>query len=108
MSGSHELAAHCEDQLSGIDGLTLGRFFGGWEFRSQEIQFAIVMDELYFRVDDGLRARLRRQGSRPFRYRGKQGRMVTVERYYSVPADVIDDPDSLSKLAAEAVAAQQS
>lgn len=104
MSGSRELAEHIQDLLAPLDGLRLRRFFGGWALTHQGTQFAIVMDTLYLRVDDRLRARLRRDGSQPFRYRSA-GREVTVERYYSAPASSLDRSAALLDLARDAIRA---
>ncbi|WP_188298829.1 TfoX/Sxy family protein [Streptomyces sp. CBMA156] len=55
MSGSRSLAEHVADQLAPLGEVTVHRHFGGRALRSHGIQFAIVMDTLYLRVDDATR-----------------------------------------------------
>lgn len=105
MSGSRELAEHLEEILGDIDGLDRRPFFGGWSLLAHGTQFAIVMDTLYLRVGEPLRAALRDAGSRPFCYRAR-GREVRVERYWAVPDEALDDPGALRRWARRAIAAQ--
>jgi TfoX/Sxy family transcriptional regulator of competence genes len=103
MSGSRSLAEHAADQLSELGEVTLHRYFGGWSLRTRGTQFAMVMDTLYFRVDDTTRPAYEAEGSTPFTYNAA-GREVVVRRYYSVPPEAIDDPAALCELARRALA----
>ncbi|GAA3392290.1 TfoX/Sxy family protein [Cryptosporangium minutisporangium] len=103
MSGSRSLAEHVADQLASLGEVTVHRYFGGWALRSNGRQFAMVMDTLYLRVDGAARPSYEKAGSTPCTYRAA-GREVVVHRYYSVPADVIDDRAELCALARAALA----
>ncbi|SHI17613.1 TfoX/Sxy family protein [Streptomyces sp. 3214.6] len=103
MSGSRSLAEHVADQLAPLGGVTVHRYFGGWALRSRGIQFAIVMDTLYLRVDDATRLSYEEAGCTPFTYRAA-GRAIVVHAYYSAPAQVIDDRTQLCVLARAALA----
>ncbi len=96
-----ELAEHVVDQL-GMP-VDLRRFFGGWALIHDGAQFAVVMDTLYLVVDDSTRPALIEAGSVPFTYQAK-GRTVIVGRYHSAPEETLDDPESLRRLAREAIA----
>ena len=104
MSGSRELAEHVCDQLAPLGPVVLCRFFGGFALERAGAQFAIVMDTLYFCVDDCTREAYAALGSQPFAYRAA-GRRVSVQRYYSAPEDALDDADRLAALARDAIAA---
>ena len=80
----------------------LGRFFGGWGFRHMDIQFAVyLLNELYLVVDDGLREKLRVAGGHPFSYE-KGGKDVIVERFYSVPEELLENPEEMMPFIEEA------
>jgi TfoX/Sxy family transcriptional regulator of competence genes len=104
VSGSYELALHVRDLLAPLEGIELRRFFGGWSLTCDERQFAIVMDQLYLRVDDDLRAALVARGCTPFSYRSGERRIV-VGRYYSAPSEAVDGDGGLQELAQAAIAA---
>lgn len=103
MSGSRDFAEHIADQLAELGDVTVHRFFGGWALRSGGEQFAIVMDTVYFRVDDASRPVYEAAGSSPFTYQAA-GHAVIVRKYYSAPADAVDDPAELCALARTALA----
>ncbi len=103
MSGSRSLAEHLADQLAPLGEVTIHRYFGGWALRSHGVQFAIVMDTLYLRVDGSARSFYEEAGSTPFTYHAA-GREIVVRTYYSVPTEVIDDSAELFALARTALA----
>lgn len=104
-AGKDEFIGFVTDQLEGLGGVLCTRFFGGYSIKSQGVMFAMIMDgSLYFAVDDDLRERYRRLGSRCFAYDTKKGR-VDVNRYYEVPADWIEDAGRLVAAARESVEA---
>ncbi|MFJ8444434.1 TfoX/Sxy family protein [Kitasatospora griseola] len=103
MSGSRSLAEHAADQLAPLGEVTIHRYFGGWALRSRGIQFAMVMDTLYLRVDDAARPFYEKAGSTPFSYRAA-GREVVVHTYYTAPAEAIDNQAELCALARAALA----
>ncbi|WP_037901798.1 TfoX/Sxy family protein [Streptomyces sp. NRRL S-350] len=103
MSGSRSLAEYLADQLAPLGEVTVHRYFGGWALRSHAVQFAIVMDTLYLRVDGSARPDYEKAGSTPFTYHAA-GREIVVRTYYSVPTEVIDDSAELCALARTALA----
>lgn len=104
-TGSEGFVEYAIEQLAGLGGLARERFFGGVALKSHGVMFAMVMDgALYFAVDERLRERYRRLGSRCFSYDTKKGR-VEVTRFYEVPADLIEDAEGLTAAARESVGA---
>ena len=81
------------------------RLFSGHGFKLDGVQFAmIIRGVLYLRVDEGLAGELHALGGRPFTYRTKVG-SVTVNSYYAVPEDRLDEADVVLGWARRAVAA---
>ena len=85
MSGTRQAADAALEALAPLGDLELRRFFGGWAIVCDGCQFAMVMDDVYFRVDETLRRKLEAvPGSWPFSYVAR-GRQVEVCRYWSAP-----------------------
>jgi DNA transformation protein and related proteins len=104
MTGISEFAQFVHGQLADLGEVNHGRFFGGVGFKLGDVQFAMCMsDTLYFVVDDTTRAKYVESGSMPFQYGTAKGTRL-VHRYYEVPADVLEDRDSLTAWAQAAVA----
>ena len=104
---SDEFAEHVRDLLSPAFEIESGRFFGGFGFKCDGIQFAmIIRDSLYFVVDKQLRPKYAAMGSKPFSYE-KQGRIQEVKRYYEVPTEVLEDPEKIIEWAEHAIAASK-
>ena len=103
MSGSRDVAEDVADQLAELGEVSVHGYFGGWALRCRGVQFAMVMDSVYFRVDDSTRPAYLDAGATPFTYVAA-GREVVVQRYYSLPDGVIDDRARLQTLALEAIA----
>ena len=80
--------------------MLLRPFFGGWSLMLEGEQIGIVMDTVYAKVRPADRATWRQSGSLPFSYEAK-GRTVTVEAYWSLPADAFDNPELLRELLTE-------
>ena len=80
------------------------RMFSGWSLQRDGVPFALVLDELYLRVDDETRPAYVAAGCEPFRY-ATSAREVSVERYYGVPDGALDDGEQLADLVDEAVEA---
>ena len=75
--------------------------FGGVGLYSSDLFFALMDDDvLYFKVDDDTRAHFEARGMAPFRPGGDGG---DVMQYYEVPADVLEDVETLAPWAARAV-----
>lgn len=103
MTGISEFAQFVHGQLADLGEVNHGRFFGGVGFKLGDIQFAMCMsDTLYFVVDDTTRAKYVESGSMPFQYGTAKGTRL-VHRYYEVPADVLEDRESLTAWARTAV-----
>jgi DNA transformation protein and related proteins len=91
------------EQLGPLAGVTSGRFFGGTGLSVNSAQFAMVMgNSLYFAVDSATRPKYEQMGSSCFSYNTKNGR-VQVKRYFQVPAEALEDQDTLVALATEAI-----
>lgn len=106
MAGSHpEFLAFLLAELKPVGSLTPHRFFGGWQLRSDGVQFAIVMGgTLFFRVEGQLQSELQEAGSRPFAYT-KAGREIVVRKYMAAPEEALDDLDQLREWARRVIAA---
>ncbi|HSC47981.1 MAG TPA: TfoX/Sxy family protein [Gammaproteobacteria bacterium] len=87
------------EQLEPLGGVTQRAMFGGHGLYARGSFFGIVhKGALYFRTDEASRAKYKRAGSRPFNPKGKQ----ELHRYYAVPAEVLDDAETLVAWAREA------
>jgi len=88
------------EQLETLGETRAQRMFGGWGLYCDEVFFAIVWGgRVYFKTDAASRPRYEALGSKPFRPNPDQ----TLQRYYEVPVDVLDDAGELERWAADAV-----
>lgn len=93
------------DLLSAFEPLRIKRMFGGAGVYSDELFFAVIIDDaLYLKVDDETRARYEARGLRPFTYAMRNGRAASMS-YYPVPADILEDTQALAAWAHEALEA---
>ncbi|MFO1106124.1 MAG: TfoX/Sxy family protein [Amaricoccus sp.] len=100
-----ELVDWLEDVFAPLGPISVGRLFGGWQFKAAGLAFATVIGEvLYFRAGPDLRAALEAEGSVPFRYAKAAGRTVTVARLMSAPEAAMDDEAALLDWATRALA----
>ncbi|WP_266168836.1 TfoX/Sxy family protein [Dyella subtropica] len=91
-----EYVAYIADQLSAHREVQVKRFFGGVALLANNIQFAIIMkDTLYFCVHPDNRQHYLDRGMGPFTYQTAKG-TVSVQRYYEVPADILEDSEILA------------
>jgi DNA transformation protein len=105
MSTDTGFVGFVSELLEPLGPLTSGRFFGGHAFKSDGVQFAMIMGStLYFCVDDATRPDFEAAGSEPFRYSTRK-REVTVGRYYTAPEFLLDEPDELVAWARRALEA---
>jgi DNA transformation protein len=109
MARSNQYLEYILEQLQRMSRLSWRRMFGGAGLYSDDVFFGLIYkDRLYFKTDDNTRPEYEARGSEPFRPRPtvKVGKMA----YYTVPADVLEDPDELvtwaHRSAAAAVAAK--
>jgi DNA transformation protein len=100
---SKQFAEYVIEQLQGLDRLTSRRMFSGVGLYSDGLFFGLLYhDRLYFRTDDTTRPEYEARGSEGFRPRPNIARMKM--RYYTVPADVLEDAEELVKWARKATA----
>ena len=91
------------ERLAEISGVRSARFFGGIGLSANSTQFAMIMGStLYFVVDKLTRPKYEQMGSGCFAYDTKNGR-VQVKKYFQVPAEVIEEQDTLVSLARQAI-----
>jgi DNA transformation protein len=103
MAISKQFVEYVIEQLQGLDRLTSRRMFSGVGLYSDGLFFGLLYNErLYFRTDDTTRPEYEARGSEGFRPRPNVKRMKM--RYYTVPADVLEDAEELVKWARQATA----
>jgi DNA transformation protein and related proteins len=104
MGGKDDYLRWVLEQLSGAEGVSFRRMFGGFGLYRYEVFFAIISgDTLFFKVNDASRADYENRGMARFRpYRDRPQLSMS---YYEVPADVIEDADECVQWALRAVAA---
>lgn len=89
--------------LAPLGPVGIKRMFGGAGVYAHEVMFALIaQDQLYLKVDDGLKAALEAEGSEPFSYEKKTGE-VAVMAYYALPDTAADDPEAASAWARRAL-----
>lgn len=99
---ARRLALDIAERIGRSDEVVVKRFFAGAALVTDGRQFGFVMKgSLYLHVDSVTRAAFQAMGAAPFRYPGR-GRIVTVERYYEAPAEVVEDTEKLREWAARA------
>ena len=92
------------DQLDALEGVTCRAMFGGHGLYCGKNFFGILYKErLFFRVTDATRQEYEHRGMEPFRPNTNQ----TLQRYYEVPADVLEDRWALVEWARRAIATGQ-
>jgi DNA transformation protein len=104
MGGKDDYLRWVLEQLSGAEGISSRRMFGGFGLYRNDVFFAIISDDrLFFKVSDSSRADYETRGMARFRpYPDKP--QVSMS-YYEVPADVIEDAEECVRWAMRAVAA---
>jgi DNA transformation protein len=103
MAISKQFVEYVIEQLQGLERLTSRRMFSGVGLYSDGLFFGLLYHErLYFRTDDTTRPEYEARGSEGFRPRPNIKRMKM--RYYTVPADVLEDAEELVKWARKATA----
>lgn len=102
MTRTDSLQEYVADQLDALDGVRFRRMFGGYGIYRGERFFGILhRGRLYFRAGEDDRGKYVAQGMKPFRPSARQ----TLTSYYEVPADVIEDSETLVAWAERALAA---
>ena len=87
------------DQLSDLPSLTCRAMFGGYGLYCGRVFFGIVQKgRLYFKTDATTAPGYRERKMKPFRPNTKQ----TLNSYYEVPVDVLEDAGELTIWARQA------
>lgn len=103
MPVSDEYIEFVLDQLRAVGDVLPKRMFGGVGLYHDTLFFGLIAsDELYLKVDDVNRTDYERVGSNPFQPYGDGAYSMS---YYAVPADVLEDADTLCRWAGEAIEA---
>jgi len=91
------------DQLNRVvPQLRARAMFGGVGIYAGDLFFALIADDsLYFKVNDSNRQDFERLGMKPFQPYGEGGEVM---QYYQVPADLLEDPETLKPWAEKAIA----
>ena len=98
MALNPEFRDHLIDLLTPLGAVTVRAMFGGGGVYLDGTMFGLVADDvLYLKVDDANRPDFEAAGSGPFVYQGKN-RPVTMS-YYQVPAELMDDGETLCQWA---------
>src|SRR5712675_1403876 len=104
MGGKDDYLRWVLEQLSGAEGVSSRRMFGGFSLYRHGVFFGIISgDTLCFKVSDAGRADYERRGMA--RFRPYRDRPLVSMSYYEVPADVLEDADECAQWAMRAVAA---
>lgn len=94
MAVGESYAAYITEQLAGLGRLRAKRMFGGIGFYSDELFFGLlVASGLYLKVDDTNRGDYVARGMGPFRPYADRPELSMS--YFEVPADVIEDAETL-------------
>ena len=94
MTVSQEYVDYVLEQLEPFGSVQPKRMFGGVGLYHEQVFFALISDDtLFFKVDDSNRADYQALGMDAFQpYKDKPASM----QYYSVPIEVLEDPDQLA------------
>ena len=104
-SGFADYVVH--DLLAGIGEVRARAMFGGHGVYKRDTMFAIIVDdELYYKVGASNRGDFESHGSKPFQYRSKGRKPVTMS-YWKLPAEVVDDRQALEEWTLKAVRVAQ-
>ena len=104
MGGKDDYLRWVLEQLSGAEGVSFRRMFGGFGLYRNGVFFGIISgDTLFFKVSDASRADYETRGMA--RFRPYRDRPLVSMSYYEVPADVLEDADECVRWAMRAVAA---
>lgn len=92
-----------QDILQAVGPLQIRKMFGGQGVYHDGLMFALEIDgKLYLKADDEAAETFRKLGSKPFSYKSKGGKPVTMG-YWLMPEDGFDDPEEAAAYAAIAI-----
>lgn len=107
MSRRNELLDHLVDLLTPLGDARGRAMFGGHGVYLDGLIVGIIaFDTFYLKVDDRNRPDFEAAGSSPFSYDTKTG-TNTITGYWEVPADVLEDPESLRAWTLNSLAASR-
>lgn len=93
------------DQLTGLGRITTRRIFSGVGLYLNDVIFGLIFkDQLYFKTDDVSRVEYEKCGMQGFRTQSEKRAPKLKMTYYTVPADVLEDPEALTVWARGALA----
>lgn len=103
MALSREFVDYVLEQLERLGGVSYRRMFGGGGLYRDGLFFGVLVDDtLYLKTDAENRPDYQAVGAQPFNPRPQHSSELT---YFSVPIDVIEQPDELAEWARKALAA---
>ena len=89
----HEFVAELFQPLGPV---TIKRMFGGAGVYAHDVMFALLADEqIYLKVDEALQSELEDEGSGPFRFEMKDGKVAEM-KYFRLPDIAMDDDEEAS------------
>ena len=101
MAVSDEFKDFILDRLDGVGQVTARRMFGGLGLYMDGLFFALASDNiLYFKVNENNLADYQARGAEPFRPFGGDSYAMS---YCEVPAEVLDDDETLREWVAKAL-----
>ena len=104
MAISKQFVEYVLEQLQGLERLTSRRMFSGVGLYSDGLFFGLLYHErLYFKTDDTTRPAYEARGSEGFSPPHPHVQRMKM-KYYTVPADVLEDAEELVKWARQAKA----
>lgn len=99
---SRQYCDYLIDALSSWGKVSAKSMFGGFGLYYREKIFAIVVDDvLYFKVGDSNRRDYESAGSEQFSYEAAGGKKAVMS-YWQVPADALEDQETLAEWAENA------
>jgi DNA transformation protein len=92
------------DQLQPLGEVDCRRMFGSYGLYHDGVFFAILSHgRLYLKTDTVTRAAYVQRGMQPFRPNARQ----TLQSYYEVPVDILEDHEQLTSWAQQAIVCQR-
>jgi len=87
------------DLFGDMDNITSKRMFGGYGVYKDGHIFAIITSdgELYFKVDEELKKKFKKHGSKPFVYTGHKNRGPVEMPYWTLPEEIMEDREELTE-----------
>ncbi|SEB60712.1 TfoX N-terminal domain-containing protein [Paramicrobacterium humi] len=98
MAADRRIAEFIRDQLAELGDVQIKRLFSGWGLVLHgEFIGAVLGDEFYLKVDPYAFDRMSAEGGHAFSYTRKDGRLVTIDKWCSVPDAHLDNAASLTE-----------